>query len=65
MIKTNYIELQRSFSQAVITEANNIKTIYISGQIGLVPLKQQTIATFQTYKKKLVHCNATLKNVVK
>jgi enamine deaminase RidA (YjgF/YER057c/UK114 family) len=40
MIKTNYIEPNEGFSQAVITEANNIKTIYISGQIVLVPLKQ-------------------------
>ena len=66
MIKTNYIEPGEGFSQAVITEANNIKTIYISGQIGTgANLEQQTIATFQNLQKQLVNCNATFKDVVK
>jgi enamine deaminase RidA (YjgF/YER057c/UK114 family) len=66
MIKTNYIEPSEGFSQAVITEANNIKTIYISGQIGTgANLEQQTIATFLNLQKQLVNCNATFKNVVK
>ena len=66
MIQTNYIEPSEGFSQAVITEANNIKTIYISGQIGTgANLEQQTIATFQNLQKQLVNCNATFKDVVK
>ena len=66
MIKTNYIEPSEGFSEAVITEANNIKTIYISGQIGTgANLEQQTIATFQNLQKQLIHCNATFKDVVK
>ena len=46
-MKKHFIEPNEGFSQAVITEINNSKTIYISGQIGTGnDLESQTIATF-------------------
>ncbi|MBX9888246.1 MAG: RidA family protein [Flavobacteriaceae bacterium] len=49
-----------------MTEVNNSKTIYISGQVGEGNnLESQTIATFQNLEKQLTNCNANFKDVVK
>lgn len=65
-MKKHFIEPNEGFSQAVITEINNSKTIYISGQIGTGnDLESQTIATFENLEKQLQNCNATFSDVVK
>ena len=65
-MKKQFIEPNEGFSQAVINETNNSKTIYISGQIGDgSDLESQTIVTFQNLEKQLHHCNASFKDVVK
>ena len=65
-MKKQFIDPNEGFSQAVITEINNSKTIYISGQIGEGnDLESQTLATFQNLEKQLTNCNANFKDVVK
>ncbi|MBC5841596.1 RidA family protein [Flavobacterium sp. F-380] len=65
-MKKQFIDPNEGFSQAVMTEVNNSKTIYISGQVGEGNnLESQTIATFQNLEKQLTNCNANFKNVVK
>jgi enamine deaminase RidA (YjgF/YER057c/UK114 family) len=65
-MKKQFIEPNEGFSQAVITEINNSKTIYISGQIGAGDdLESQTITAFQNLKRQLANCNANFKDVVK
>lgn len=65
-MKKHFIEPNEGFSQAVITEINNSKTIYISGQIGAGDdLESQTIATFENLTKQLQNCNAAFSDVVK
>ncbi len=66
MIEKQYIEPNEGFSQAVIVNTGDCKTIYISGQIGIgATLELQTIATFKNLEKKLRKCDATFKDVVK
>ena len=65
-MKKQFIDPNEGFSQAVMTEVNNSKTIYISGQVGEGNnLESQTIATFQNLEKQLTNCNANFKDVVK
>jgi enamine deaminase RidA (YjgF/YER057c/UK114 family) len=65
-MKKQFIDPNEGFSQAVMTEVNNSKTIYISGQVGEGnDLESQTIATFQNLEKQLTNCNANFKDVVK
>lgn len=66
MIEKKYIEPNEGFSQTVVVQTGNFKTLYISGQIGEgTNLETQTIATFKNLEKQLAHCNATFKDVVK
>ena len=65
-MKKQFIDPNEGFSQAVMAEVNNSKTIYISGQVGEGNnLESQTIATFQNLEKQLTNCNANFKDVVK
>ena len=66
MFKKEYLHPNEGFSQVVITETEETKTLHISGQIGEGnDLETQTIATFKNLEKQLAHCNATFKDVVK
>lgn len=66
MIDKQYLEPNAGFSQTVIVHMGNIKTIYISGQIGEGhTLETQTIACFNNLEKQLFNCKATFQDVVK
>lgn len=61
-----YINPNEGFSQTVAVTTGNIKTLYISGQIGEGKnLEEQTIATFKNLEQELKNGNATFKDVVK
>ncbi|NJM79098.1 MAG: hypothetical protein HC854_04660 [Flavobacterium sp.] len=49
-----YINPNEGFSQTVVVTTGNIKTLYISGQIGNGKnLEEQTIATFKNLENEL------------
>lgn len=61
-----YINPNEGFSQTVAVTTGNIKTLYISGQIGEGKnLEEQTIATFKNLENQLKNGNATFNDVVK
>ena len=66
MFKKEYLHLNEGFSQVVITETNETKTLHISGQIGEGnDLETQTIATFKNLENILKECNSSFQDVVK
>lgn len=66
MFKKEYIDPNEGFSQVVITETDETKTLHISGQIGDGnDLETQTIATFKNLESLLKKCGATFQDVVK
>ncbi len=66
MVQKEYIYPNQGFSQVVVVETNDTKTLYISGQIGEgTNLEAQTIATFKNLESLLKECNATFQDVVK
>jgi enamine deaminase RidA (YjgF/YER057c/UK114 family) len=66
MFKQEYLYRNEGFSQVVIIETEETKTLHISGQIGEGDdLKSQTIATFKNLEKLLKKCSAGFKDVVK
>lgn len=66
MLKKEYIDPNEGFSQVVITETDETKTLHISGQIGDGnDLETQTIATFKNLESLLKKCGATFQDVVK
>ena len=66
MFKKEYIDPNEGFSQVVITETDDTKTLHISGQIGDGnDLETQTIATFKNLESLLKKCGATFQDVVK
>lgn len=66
MFKKQYLHPNEGFSQLVITETSETKTLHISGQIGEGnDLETQTIATFKNLEKLLKECSSSFKDVVK
>ncbi len=66
MFKKEYLHSNEGFSQVVITETGETKTLYISGQIGEgKDLETQTIATFKNLEILLKECNSSFQDVVK
>lgn len=65
MIK-NHIHTNEGFSQVVVVETTETKTLHISGQIGEGSnLELQTIATFKNLERLLKECDASFQDVVK
>ena len=66
MFKKEYLHPNEGFSQVVITETEETKTLHISGQIGEGnDLETQTIATFKNLENLLKKCNSSFQDVVK
>ena len=66
MFKKEYLHPNEGFSQVVITETEETKTLHISGQIGEGnDLETQTIATFKNLETLLKECNSSFQDVVK
>ena len=66
MFKKEYLHPNEGFSQVVITETEETKTLHISGQIGEGnDLETQTIATFKNLENLLKECNSSFQDVVK
>lgn len=66
MFKKEYIDPNEGFSQVVVTETDDTKTLHISGQIGVGNnLETQTIATFKNLESLLKKCGATFEDIVK
>lgn len=66
MFKKEYLHPNEGFSQVVITETDETKTLHISGQIGDGnDLETQTIATFKNLETLLGECNSSFQDVVK
>lgn len=66
MFKKEYLHPNEGFSQVVIVETEEIKTLHISGQIGEGnDLETQTIATFKNLETLLKECNSSFQDVVK
>lgn len=66
MFKKEYLHPNEGFSQVVILETKEIKTLHISGQIGEGnDLETQTIATFKNLETLLKECNSSFQDVVK
>jgi len=66
MFKKEYLHPSEGFSQVVVIETSETKTLHISGQIGQGnTLEAQTIATFQALEKLLKECQASFEDVVK
>jgi enamine deaminase RidA (YjgF/YER057c/UK114 family) len=66
MIKKEFIQPNEGFSQVVIVQTENSKTLHVSGQIGAgSDLEAQTIATFKNLQAVLKACGATFQDVVK
>ena len=66
MLKKEYLHPNEGFSQVVITETTETKTLHISGQIGAGnDLESQTIATFKNLETLLKECNSSFQDVVK
>lgn len=61
-----YINPNEGFTQTVVVTTGNIKTLYISGQIGEGEnLEEQTITTFKNLEQELKNGKASFKDVVK
>lgn len=66
MFKKEYIHSNEGFSQIVVVETENDKTLHISGQVGIGSnLELQIIDTFKNLEKLLHECGATFQDVVK
>lgn len=66
MFKKEHLHPNEGFSQVIITETEETKTLYISGQIGEGnDLETQTIATFKNLETLLKECNSSFQDVVK
>ena len=66
MFKKEYLHPNEGFSQVVVVETNETKTLYISGQIGEGNnLEAQTIDTFKNLETLLKESNSSFKDVVK
>ncbi|WP_432672851.1 RidA family protein [Flavobacterium sp. SM2513] len=66
MFKKEYIHPNAGFSQVVVVETENTKTLHISGQIGIgSDLELQTLDTFKNLENLLTECGATFQDVVK
>ena len=65
-VERTYIDPASGYTQAVITTANGIKTIHISGQIGEGDdLRTQMAGALTNIEKLLIKSGATFKDVVK
>lgn len=65
-ITKSYIDPGPGYSQAVVTEANGIKTIYISGQVGSGPnFETQFRNSLDKLFKTLENAGATFDDVAK
>ena len=66
MFKKEYIHKNEGFSQVVVVESDNVKTLHISGQIGEgIDLETQTVNTFKNLQLLLTECNANFQDIVK
>lgn len=66
MFKKEYLHPSEGFSQVVMIETSETKTLHISGQIGEGnTLEAQTIATFQKLEKLLKEYHSSFEDVVK
>lgn len=66
MFKKEYLHPNEGFSQVVIVETKETKTLHISGQIGEGnDLEAQTIAVFKNLETLLKECNSGFQDVVK
>ena len=66
MFKKEYLHPNEGFSQVVVIETEETKTLHISGQIGEGDdLEAQTIATFKNLETLLKECNSSFQDVVK
>jgi enamine deaminase RidA (YjgF/YER057c/UK114 family) len=66
MFKKEYLHPNEGFSQVVLIETEETKTIHISGQIGKGDdLETQTIATFKNLETLLKDSNSSFQDVVK
>jgi enamine deaminase RidA (YjgF/YER057c/UK114 family) len=66
MFKKEYLHPNEGFSQIVVIETEEIKTLHISGQIGEgKDLEAQTISTFKNLESLLKECNSNFQDVVK
>ena len=66
MFKKEYLHPNEGFSQVVVVETEETKTLLISGQIGEGnDLESQTIATFKNLENLLKECNSSFQDVVK
>lgn len=66
MFTKEYIHPSAGFSQVVVVETENTKTLHISGQIGTGnTLELQTIDAYSNLEKLLHQCGATFQDVVK
>ncbi|MFM9988565.1 RidA family protein [Flavobacterium sp.] len=66
MFKKEYLHPNEGFSQIVVIETEEIKTLHISGQIGEgKDLEDQTISTFKNLESLLKECNSNFQDVVK
>ena len=66
MFKKEYLHPNEGFSQVVVTETEETKTLHISGQIGEgTDLESQTISTFKNLETLLKECNSSFQDVVK
>ena len=67
-MKKEFIEAQvnMGFTQAIAVEANGLKTIYVSGQVGeSADLKSQSIEAFANLERRLAAAGAKPADVVK
>ena len=59
-------EARMGFTQVVSVEANGLKTLYVSGQVGeSADLKSQSIEAFANLERRLAAAGATPADVVK
>ncbi|MES2544871.1 MAG: RidA family protein [Bacteroidota bacterium] len=66
MLEKEYQYPNDGFSQVVVVETNETKTLYISGQIGEGnDLESQTTAVFKNLEALLTESGATFQDVVK
>lgn len=66
MLEKIFLHPNEGFSQGVLVESTNAKTLYISGQISEeIDLQLQTAAVFKKIEKILQECGATFSDVVK
>jgi enamine deaminase RidA (YjgF/YER057c/UK114 family) len=66
MFKKEYLHPKEGFSQVVLIETEETKTLHISGQIGEGDnLEDQTFAIFKNLENLLKECNSGFQDVVK